>query len=180
MSGHSELRVAKAGDTFVPSGMAVSVDGKTLYVAGGWGHALAAMSLTEPTAMQRLAFAKGSYPYTVLPAADGKHLYVSLWGKASVAVVDLEKFAVEDTWATEAHPTEMALSPQADRLFVACANSNQVTVLDTAGGRATETISTALYPKAPNGSTPNSLALGRQSAVCGECRQQQHRGVQHQ
>src|SRR5262249_4418834 len=44
-------------------------------------------------------------------------------------------------------------------LYVACANGNTVIVLDTESGKTLETISTALYPQAPHGSTPNSLAL---------------------
>ena len=44
-------------------------------------------------------------------------------------------------------------------LFVANANRNTVTVIDTEAGKAIETIGTAIDPKAPPGSTPNSLAL---------------------
>jgi YVTN family beta-propeller protein len=53
----------------------------------------------------------------------------------------------------------MVLSPRGDTLYVACANSNSVAVLDAVGGQPLETISSALYPRAPLGSTPNSLAL---------------------
>ncbi|HVX14943.1 MAG TPA: bifunctional YncE family protein/alkaline phosphatase family protein [Pirellulales bacterium] len=165
LSNRHEIRVAKADETFVPAGLATSIDGKTLFVAGGWGHALAAVSLDDPSRVRRLPLGEESYPYTVLPAPDGKRLYVSLWGKAAVAVVDIETFEVDDTWPSESHPTEMALSPDADRLFVACSNSNLVSILDTHSGRATETISTALYPKAPSGSTPNSLALSPDGKV---------------
>ncbi|MGH7135874.1 MAG: beta-propeller fold lactonase family protein, partial [Pirellulales bacterium] len=165
LSNHREIRVASDVETFVPAGLAPSTDGKKLFVAGGWGHALAAAPLDEPSKAERLQLGDDSYPYGVLPAPDGKRLYVSLWGKAAVAVVDLTTFELSDTWPTEPHPTEMVLSPQADRLFVACANSNKVTIIETASGRATETISTALYPKAPNGSTPNSLSLSPDGKV---------------
>jgi YVTN family beta-propeller protein len=165
LSDHREIRVAEANETFVPAGMATSSDGKKLYVAGAWGHKLAALGLDEPTTIEQLSLGKDSYPYTVLPAPDGKRLYVSLWAKSAVAVVDAEALEIDDTWSTESHPTEMALSPEGDRLFVACANSNTVTVLDTTSGKATETISTALYPKAPSGSTPNSLALSADGKV---------------
>jgi YVTN family beta-propeller protein len=165
LSEHRELRLAGVGETFVPAGVAVSANDKTLYVAGGWGHALAAVPLDDPSASKRVSLGKDSYPYTVLPTPDGKRLFVSLWGKAAVAVIDLESLEVDDTWATESHPTEMALSPNGERLFVACANSNTVSVLDAETGEATETIATALYPKAPNGSTPNSLALSPDGKV---------------
>src|SRR5262249_29062781 len=45
------------------------------------------------------------------------------------------------------------------RLFVACASTNSVSVLDTKRGHLIESISTALFPKAPEGSTPDALAL---------------------
>jgi YVTN family beta-propeller protein len=44
-------------------------------------------------------------------------------------------------------------------VFVANANVNTVSVIDTAGLRVTETLNTALYPDAPEGSTPNSVSL---------------------
>ena len=42
---------------------------------------------------------------------------------------------------------------------MANANRNTVTVIDTEAGKPIETIGTAIDPKAPSGSTPNSLAL---------------------
>src|SRR5207247_7664522 len=44
-------------------------------------------------------------------------------------------------------------------LFVANAARNTVTLFNTETGKAIETIHAALYPNAPSGSTPNSLAL---------------------
>ena len=119
----------------------------------------------NPEAKKFISLEKESYPYAVLASADESRLYVSLWGKSAVAVVNLKTDQVESLWKTESHPTEMALSPQGDLLYVACANSNAVTVLETAGGKALENIGTSLYPKSPNGSTPNSLALSPDGKV---------------
>jgi hypothetical protein len=99
------------------------------------------------------------FPYTCLVEPGGKRCFVSLWAVASVAVLDLEKNAVAATWPTAEHPTEMVLSPKGDALYVACANSTKVSVLDPATGKLLQTINCALYPNAPNGNTPNSLAL---------------------
>src|SRR5262249_2524356 len=100
-----------------------------------------------------------SYPYACLRDKGGKRLFVSLWNQAAVAVVDLESRKVAATWPTEKHPTEMVLAPDGKTLFVACANSTRVSVLDTADGKGSETIASALYPLAPAGNTPNSLSL---------------------
>ncbi|HXT60245.1 MAG TPA: alkaline phosphatase family protein, partial [Pirellulales bacterium] len=159
LSEHRELPVAKPEETFVPAGLACDTAGKTLYVAGGWGHAVCVLPLEAPEKARRAPLEKDSYPYAVLPAPDGERLFVTLWGRSAVAVLNLETLQVDAQWATEAHPTEMALSPDGKRLFVACANSNTVSVLDTRSGLALETISSSLHPHAPNGSAPNSLAL---------------------
>jgi YVTN family beta-propeller protein len=53
----------------------------------------------------------------------------------------------------------MAFSKDGARLFVACANTNAVWVIDLAARAAKEQVSVALYPNAPAGSTPNALGL---------------------
>ena len=98
-----------------------------------------------------------SYPYAVLPLGD--RLLVSLWADAQVAVVDPTAAAETLFWPTAAHPTEMAVTPDGNTLFVACANSTKVSVLDATGGQALQTIDCALYPAVPSGNTPNSLCL---------------------
>jgi hypothetical protein len=44
-------------------------------------------------------------------------------------------------------------------LFVSCGNTNNVIAFDLKTRQRLEVIDTALGPKAPAGSTPNSLAL---------------------
>jgi YVTN family beta-propeller protein len=156
---HRELRVAPAEDKFIPCGLATDADGKTLYVAGPWGASVCILPGETPDKRVTLDLGKDSYPYACLPDRSGKRLFVSLWNKADVAVIDLDERKVVDTWRTEAHPTEMALAPDGKTLYVACANSTRVSVLDTATGQGLETIACALYPSAGVGNTPNSLAL---------------------
>ncbi len=99
------------------------------------------------------------HPYAVLVDPTQQRLFVSLWAAAAIAVVDLQENRVTALWPTALHPTEMVLSPKGNALFVACANSTQVNVLDTADGKPLQTINCALYPQALSGNTPNSLAL---------------------
>ncbi len=105
------------------------------------------------------------FPYACLVEPGGKRCFVSLWAQSAVAVIDLEKNAVVATWPTAEHPTEMLLSPKADALYVACANSTKVSVLDPATGKGLQTINCALYPQAPNGNTPNSLTMTPDGAL---------------
>ncbi len=59
----------------------------------------------------------------------------------------------------EEHPNELLLTRSGRHLFVANANRNTVTVLETDGGRVAETLTAELGPEGLPGSTPNSLAL---------------------
>ena len=63
------------------------------------------------------------------------------------------------TLATEKHPTEMLFGPDEKTLFVACANSTRVSVVNLADGKGLETINCALYASALAGNTPNSLSM---------------------
>ncbi len=143
----------------VPAGLAVSADGKTLYVAAAFGHSLARFDAEQGTFQDELTLEPGGYPYAVAIDDVHKRLYVSLWSKSSVAVVDLATWKVAGRLATQEHPCELLLARGGKVLYVANANRNTVSVIDPLEGKALETISTAIDPRAPAGSTPNSLAL---------------------
>jgi DNA-binding beta-propeller fold protein YncE len=154
------IRVRPASQKFIPGGIATDAAGKQLFVAGTWAHQVALIPLADPAGLRLVDLPKDSYPYACLPDSTGKHLFVSLWGKAAIAVIDIEKALLATTWPTDLHPTEMVLSPKGNTLYVACANSTRVRSLDVAhDGRTLETIHAALYPNAPAGNTPNSLCL---------------------
>lgn len=159
LGSHKQIRVGNAKDKFIVSGLAAT--DKHLHVCGTWGQEVRTVALDTPGAWTGVATGKDTYPYGVIP--HGKRLYVSLWNKSAVAVVEGDK--VTEEWKTEAHPTELALSPDGKTLFVACANSTKVSVLDTANGKARETINCALYPSSPNGNTPSSLTLTPDGAM---------------
>ena len=99
------------------------------------------------------------FPYACV--VDSKHdrLYVSLWAAASIAVIDLQAEKVIARWPAGQHPCEMGLRRDGKFLFVANANDNTVSVIDTSTGRTVETIWATLFPQSPRGATPNSLAL---------------------
>ncbi|HEV3142707.1 MAG TPA: alkaline phosphatase family protein [Gemmataceae bacterium] len=168
LSKPKALRVAPQLDKFVPGGLAIDAAGKTLFVCGTFGDALVRLPLDKPEDRVRIPFTSRivegkkqneAYPYACLLDSTGKRLFVSLWNRAAVAVIDTDSNKVVQDWPCEKHPTEMALSPDGKKLFVACANSTKVSVLDTETGKGFQTLSAALYPKAPVGNTPNSICL---------------------
>jgi YVTN family beta-propeller protein len=143
----------------VPAGLALSRDGKTLYVANAFGHSVARFDAEKAAFHDEIALEADCYPYGLALDDEHKRLYVSLWSKGRVAVVDTEIFQQRGQLTTEEHPNEMLLARGGKILFVANANRNTVTVIDTEASKAIETIGTAIDPKAPPGSTPNSMAL---------------------
>ena len=101
----------------------------------------------------------GGRPYDVALARSGSLIYVSDWAGRTVHVVDPSDLHTIARIAVGEHPNQIAVHPSDDRLFVACASSNNVAVIDTRRGIVTETIPTALFPRAPEGSTPDALAV---------------------
>jgi DNA-binding beta-propeller fold protein YncE len=91
---------------------------------------------------------------------DRRHLlYVSLWARSAVSVIDLRSNKVVALWPTDEHPNEMVLSKSRRYLFVANANRNTITVIDTIKGKTVETLYASFSPKELPGSMPTSLAL---------------------
>jgi len=101
----------------------------------------------------------GGRPYDIIQGPKGKLLYVSDWAGRQVLAVDPTELRVVAKIPVGEHPNQMVLHPKNGKLFVACASSNSVSVIDTLRGIVVETIYTSLFPKAPEGSTPDALAL---------------------
>ena len=145
-----------AGTGFV-GGIAMSRDGKTLYAVHVFGRAFSAIDAA--TGIVRKTVPLPAEPYTVLPADDGRRVFVSLWGGAKVLALDATTLATVDEVEVGGHPNAMALAKDGKRLFVACANTNRVWVIDVDRFVAREQISVTPFPDAPPGTTPNALAV---------------------
>jgi DNA-binding beta-propeller fold protein YncE len=193
LSKHRKVPLRDEKKRGIPSGIAISRDGQTVYACNLWGHTLSRVrsgeeeqviselplganrdaakplpadnSTDDPSITKRdraLLDTTGKadpFPYACVLDEAKERLYISLWNQAAVAVIDTRDFKVLTRWATEEHPNEMLLSKDGARLFVANANRNTVTVMDTGTGRPSETLLAELQPGAPSGNTPNSLAL---------------------
>jgi YVTN family beta-propeller protein len=101
----------------------------------------------------------GTRPYDVALSRNRTQLFVSDWAGRAVLVLDPESLRVVAKVPVGEHPNQLAPHPADDRLFVACASANVVSVIDTRRGVVTETVSTALFPRAPEGSTPDAAAV---------------------
>ena len=147
---------AQSGETFT-GGLAVSPDGKTLFVTRVFGMTLSAIDLASGQVARTVRLP--AEPYTSVVSLDGQFVYVSLWGGSKVQVYDASTLVLYQEFVTGEHPNALLLSNDGKRLFVACGNSASVWVFDTFSGLPIEQISTSLFPEQPATSTPNSLAL---------------------
>jgi DNA-binding beta-propeller fold protein YncE len=159
LSERVEIPIVDPKSEFVPAGLALSADGKVLYVAGAWGDKIAAVLHDDSKAPSKmLDLRPDDYPYALLISKDGQKLYASLWGRGAVVSFDLKTGELLDTFETPSHPTEMLFGPE-NSLLVACANSNSVAIIDLEEKKTREIIASSLFPSSPVGSTPNSIAL---------------------
>ena len=113
----------------------------------------------------RIELPSESFPIEVAIAPDGRRAMVSLWGQASIAVIDLATNTLQATWPVRSHPTEMLFLDDGKYLLVSCTDDNAVLMLDTATGATKEVITTSLYATRKNGSTPNGIAISPKGDV---------------
>ena len=79
-----EARTARQNGVRYPAGLALSADGRLLYVAENLSDSLAVVDLASKHVLQRVA--AGRYPYGVVVAADGS-VFASAWANVTVRVV---------------------------------------------------------------------------------------------
>ena len=178
----------------IPAGLALSEDGKRLYVAGNMSNRLLELNAEDGTLLR--AFEVGVAPYDV--ALVGSKAYVSNWGgrrpdassvtgpagrgtrvrvdpvryiasEGSVSVVNLNSGEVLSEILVGLHSSALALSPNEKYLAVANAGSDTVSVIDTKTDRVRETISLRWQVGDPFGASPNALVFapsGKTLYVC--------------
>lgn len=165
-----------------PSGLALSPDNAFLYVACNLRHTVAVVNT------KTLTYAEvevGTYPYTVVVSPDGGRIYVSNWGgrkpragdatdgqnpvvvdprtgipsTGTVSVINAATLQVDAEIPTGLHPSGLAMRGDGAYLFVANANSDTVTVIDTASSQALGEIHVSPGQKSPLGSSPDAVAV---------------------
>ena len=138
-------------------GLAVTPDGSRLFAVHVLSMLVSAVDLK--TGVVEHTIPLPAEPYTCLVSPDGSTLFVSIWGGAKVLMFDTWTFEPKGEVTVGEHPNAMALTRDGRRLFVACANTNAVWVVDVAARQATEQVRVSMFPDAPPGSTPNSVSL---------------------
>jgi DNA-binding beta-propeller fold protein YncE len=159
-----QLQGATKEQTAVSS-IVVSPDGSAVYVVNDLDGHLYVLDGSDGHTVSRLLL--GERPFAAAVSRDGKRLYVSNIAAAEVVAVDVADRAnpkIAERLAVEPHPNDLALTADG-RLFVSCGNTNHVVAIDLNTKAKMEAVSVAPTPKAPVGSTPNSLALSPDGAT---------------
>ncbi len=154
------LAKAKTQDgtgTSYPAGVAVSTNGKFIYVAENVGDQLAVVDASTGEVVQR--FPTDHYPYGVAVGRDGR-VWVSAWGSSTISEFRaLADGTLDYIGRIEAgrHPSAMSLSTT--RLYVALSGSDQVAIVDLKSRAVAGYLHDSAPGAPPEGSTPNALAL---------------------
>jgi YVTN family beta-propeller protein len=171
------------GGNPVPGSFTINARGDRLLVPLSRSNTLAIVDLADASITE---ISVGVAPYEVCLFSPGK-AYVSNWGgrqpepgeptyktsgsdvlidpetgiasSGTVSVIDLESRSQIKSIEVGLHPGAMILSPDNTRLYVACANSDIISVIDTENEIVIDEISVRMEKDLPFGSAPNALAI---------------------
>jgi len=181
-------------DGSVPAGLALARDSGLAYVCLTRRNTVAVINLESGAVVKEIA--AGVAPVSIV--LNGSKAYVANWGgerpgpadpsalssntptrvdpdtgiasSGAVSVIDLDKQETMASIAVGLHPVGMALSADGKLLAVANANSDSVSLIETASDSVRETIQLAPLPEGRFGSSPTAVAFdagGRLFIACG-------------
>ncbi len=139
------------------AGLALDGRKKVIYAVTKENNMLYCIDLVTKSILSQTPL--GGEGYTCILSPDRKTLYASCWGCDKVVIFDTYSRTIRGSIDVGDNPNDMCITRDGIWLFVANANDNNVSVIDTRAGRVIETLNAALYPDAPSGSTTNGLAL---------------------
>ncbi|MBX5438062.1 MAG: bifunctional YncE family protein/alkaline phosphatase family protein [Thermoflavifilum sp.] len=146
------------------TGIALDEPNRVLYAVTKENNSLYVCDLRRKVAIRHISLPAEAYTCVWNPIS--KELYVSLWGGDAVVVYAARSGNIIATIPVESHPNDMVLTQDGRFLFVANANSNSVSVIDTRQHKVVETLPCSLYPAdSLTGSTTNSVALSADDKV---------------
>ncbi len=143
-----------------PAGLALDDKRGLIYVVTKENNSLYIVDLATKAVVQKVPL--GGEAYTCLLSNDRSELYITCWGCDRLLIFDTKKRSfVGDGISVGDNPNDMCLSKNGRWLFVANANDNSVSVIDTRDRKVVETLNAALFPNSLPGSTTNAVALSK-------------------
>ena len=173
-----------SGTNQLPVGMAISSDGKSLFVAINLANRLAEVNLATNQVVREFSVGNGPYDVVLVgrkayvsnfagsipstkdttgPAGRGVPVKVDsrrhIASDGTVSVVDLDAGKSIREISVGLHASSLAATPDGRYVAVANANSDTISVIETATDNVTETISARPNSELLFGSGPNALAF---------------------
>jgi YVTN family beta-propeller protein len=148
---------AKWPNKISPAGIEIDDAKQLMYVVTKDNFMLYVINLTNKKIIHEQKL--GAEAYSCILSANKKELFISLWGGDKVLVFDVDAKTITGEIAVGDNPNELLLNKAGTVLYVANANDNSVSVIDTKQKKVLEVLNAALYPNAPQGSASNGLAL---------------------
>ncbi len=147
-----------------PAGLAISADGKRLFVAGQLGNTLSSIDVSSG---QIETTAVGHRPVWVTLSKNGRTAYVSNQGADTVSVVDVSKAVPVTTGSIKVglHPNKSVLSANGSRLYVANGDADTVSEIRVPSGKPGRTFAVAPKGNTLIGANPTGLALGKHDST---------------
>ena len=137
-------------------GLGLSPDGHTLFVTDIADDAVVSYPILPGAKLGTPSRVHvGNSPVHMVETLDGRTLYVSNFGEASVSVVDVARWQVTSTITVPASPHGIIISPDGRWVYVACVRGGAIAVIDTASQTLAGTIAL------PIGAQPYGVALSR-------------------
>lgn len=179
-----KLPAPSVGGAAFGCGVALTPDGGQALVCSSRGNELVVIDLLTGEVAKRIDV--GIAPFDVAIAPDGGLAFVSNWGgqrpgegdgtaptagsparvdergiaaSGTVSIVDLREGISVAELDVGLSPSEIVLSPDQTRLYVACSNNDHVAVIDTAKRTVTDRIDVKPDASLPFGSMPAALTL---------------------
>jgi YVTN family beta-propeller protein len=141
------------------AGLALDDINKRLYVVTKENNSLYVIDIISKKVVSQHSL--GGEGYTCLLSPDRKLLYISCWGCDKIILFDTLLQKITGSIAVGDNPNDLCITGKGQYLYVANANDNSVSVIDTRKMQVIETLNSAIYPGSPSGSTTNSVALSK-------------------
>jgi YVTN family beta-propeller protein len=158
LSVYDSIRIGKPWPVKISvAGLALNDSQNRLYVVTKEDNSLYVIDTQSKKVVSQHPL--GGEGYTCLLAPDHKLLYISCWAGSKIILFDTGEDKITGSVPVGSHPNDLCVTRNGRYLFVANADDNSVSVIDTRQMKVIETLNTALYPDALSGSTTNSVAL---------------------
>ena len=153
-------------DYYSPFNLAVSDDGRNLFVVAEEGNALLVVDAEKQKVTHKIEV--GIRPHSVILSEDGKAAYVSNQWSDNISVIDLETFTVAGTLKTGAGPSGIALSADNKYLYVVNSFSSDLSVIDLSTGAEMKRLTTGNNPASVqlNSDGTKMFVTSRRTLIC--------------